>query len=392
MSLFYSDMTRRLSQPDSDVWQIHDEALARAAQDDDIILLSVGDPDFATPDYITQHTVAQINKGRTHYSPPAGEPVLRSAIAALESTSTGRDFKPEQFVVFPGATASLYAVFACITNPGDEVIVPQPMYAGYRGLLDALGIRDVHVTLVAPDFELNVDTLFDQVTSRTRAVLVNTPGNPCGNLISPTTLQQLADGCRQRDLWLVCDEVYSLITFETPHVSLLRCTDDLSNIVVVDGLSKSHAMSGWRLGWAVAPQPLVEQLTRVANAALFGTSQFVQDGAAYALANDGPDVEKMRLEYQHRRDYALQRLDAIPQLSYFRPAGGMFVMVDASAITSSGADFARALLDQAGISVIPGSGFGACTRDYVRMSLTHGVDVLAEVFDRIETVVKSLGS
>ena len=144
------------------------------------------------------------------------------------------------------------------------------------------------------------------------------------------------------------------------------------------------------LGWAVAPEPLVVQLTRVANAALFGTSQFVQDGAAYALANDRPDVEKMRLEYQRRRDYALQRLDAIPLLGYFRPAGGMFVMVDTSAVTNSGADFARALLDQAGISVIPGSGFGACTSGYVRMSLTHSVDVLADVFDRIEKVVEKL--
>jgi arginine:pyruvate transaminase len=232
--------------------------------------------------------------------------------------------------------------------------------------------------------------LFNQVTERTRAVLVNTPGNPCGNLIDPATLSELADGCRERNLWLVCDEVYSLITFESPHISLLRCTDDLSNIAVVDGLSKSHAMSGWRLGWVVAPPPLVEQLIRVANAALFGTSQFVQDGAAYALANDAPDVEKMRLEYQRRRDYVMQRLDQIPGLGYFKPAGGMFIMVDSSAIANDGADFARRLLDEAGISVIPGSGFGASTANYVRMSLTHPISVLTDVFDRIETVVAGM--
>jgi arginine:pyruvate transaminase len=386
MSLFYSDMTQRLSQPGSDVWEIHDEAVARQRAGDDIILLSVGDPDFPTPEYITQYTVKQINRGRTHYSPPEGEIELRETIARVESEITGKTFSAQQFVVFPGATAALYSVFACIANPGDEVIVPEPLYAGYRGLLDALGIKDIKVPLSLPGFELDVDAVFARVTDRTRAVLVNTPGNPCGNLIPSESLAALAEGCRERDLWLVCDEVYSMITFERPHISLLRSTDDLSNVIVIDGLSKSHAMSGWRLGWAVAPPELVAQLTRVASATLFGTSQFVQDGAAYALANDGPDVEKMRLEYQCRRDYAMQRLDGIAELDYFKPSGGMFVMVDSSRIANDGADFARRLLDEAGISTNPGRGCGISAAAYVRISLTHPVPVLRDVFDRIARV------
>jgi len=281
-------------------------------------------------------------------------------------------------------------VFASIADVGDEVIVPEPMYAGYRGLFDAIGISDVTVPLTFPDFELDVAKIFDAVTSRTRAVLVNTPGNPCGNLIPSEILAELAQGCKDRDIWLVCDEVYSLITFESPHISLLRCTEDLSNVVVIDGLSKSHAMSGWRIGWAVAPPPLVEQLIRVANASLFGTCQFVQDGAAYALANDAPDVEKMRQEYLKRRDYAIERLDGIAELGYFRPRGGMFIMVDTSAIANDGADFARRLLDEAGISCIPGRGFGRSAASYVRISLTHPVDVLRGVFDRIADVAAAM--
>jgi arginine:pyruvate transaminase len=390
MSLPYSEVTRRLSGPGSDVWQIHDEAVARQQAGDDIILLSVGDPDFPTPDYIAEHTVAQINRGRTHYSPPGGEPALLAAIAELETRITGKRFAPEQFVVFPGATASLYAVFASIANAGDEVIVPEPMYAGYRGLFDAIGISDVAVPLSLPDFELDATKIFDAVTSRTRAVLVNTPGNPCGNLIPPETLAELAQGLREREIWLVCDEVYSLITFESPHMSLLRSTEDLRNVVVIDGLSKSHAMSGWRIGWAVAPSPLVEQLIRVANATLFGTCQFVQDGAAYALANDAPDVEKMRQEYLKRRDYAIERLDGIPELTHFKPRGGMFIMVDTSAVANDGADFARRLLDEAGISCIPGRGFGASAASYVRISLTHPVEILREVFDRIADVAAAM--
>jgi arginine:pyruvate transaminase len=221
---------------------------------------------------------------------------------------------------------------------------------------------------------------------------VNTPGNPCGNLIEETTLRRLAAGCRERSLWLVSDEVYSLITFDAPHWSLLRYDGDESNLVVIDGLSKSHAMSGWRIGWAASPPELAEQLARFSSAALFGVCQFVQDGAAYALANDTADVAAMSLEYQRRRDYAAARLDGIPNLGYFLPRGGMFMMVDAGRLCNDGGEFARRLLDEAGLSTIPGRGFGASAATYVRVSLTHPLDVLEEVFDRIAAVASGAQS
>ena len=389
MSLHYSRVTQRLSAPGSDVWQIHDEALKRQRSGEDIILLSVGDPDFPTPRYITEHTVEAINRGRTHYSPAAGEPALREAIANLESSITGKPFDPAQFVIFPGATAALYAVFASIADPGDEILVPEPMYAGYQGLFDGLGLTLRHVALKPPLFELDVDELLAAVTNKTRAVLVNSPGNPCGNLIPREKLSRLAQGCRDRELWLVSDEVYSLITFDGPHFSLLRDEGDPGNLVVIDGLSKSHAMSGWRLGWAAAPAPLATQLARFSSAALFGVCQFVQDGAAFALANDSADVELMRQEYERRRDYAATRLDAIAQLDYFMPGGGMFMMVDAREVCSDGTVFARRLLDEVGLSTIPGRAFGPSGETYVRMSLTHPLSVLDEVFDRIVRVAQS---
>jgi arginine:pyruvate transaminase len=386
MSLHFSQLTTRLGAPGGDVWQVHDEALQRQRAGEDIILLSVGDPDFPTPDYITEHTVDAINRGRTHYAPAAGEFNLREAIAELESSITGKSFEASQFVIFPGATAALYAVFASIVDPGDEVVVPEPWYAGYQGLFNALGINARYVSLKAPTFALDVEEVFNAVTDRTRAVLVNTPGNPCGNIIPESQLRQLAQGCAQRDLWLISDEVYSMITFDAPHWSLLRHDGDPDNLVVIDGLSKSHAMSGWRLGWAAAPPALSSQLARFSGAAQFGVCQFVQDGAAFALANDTADVAAMRAEYQRRRDYAAARLDAIPRLSYYLPQGGMFMMINASQVCNDGADFARRLLDEAGLSTIPGRGFGPSAAAYVRMSLTHPEPVLADVFDRIARV------
>lgn len=385
--LHFSRMSKRLSAPGGDVWKVHDQALAKKAAGEDVILLSVGDPDFDTPEFITEFVIDKLREGRTHYSPAAGELELRDAIASLETASTGRSFRREQVVIFPGATAALYAVFASLLDEGDGVLVPEPMYIGYQGVFDAIGVDIQQVALAPPSFDLDVDALLAAVQPNTKVVLVNTPGNPCGNIIPPATLKRLAQECKTRGLWLVCDEVYSLITFETPHVSMLNCTDDLSNVIVVDGLSKSHAMTGWRVGWVVADDPMIDALIRLSGSAFFGVCQFVQDGAAFALENDAAEVESMRQAYWSRRDYAMQRLDQIADLSYYAPQAGMFVMLNCSKIANGGAEFADRLLRETGISTIPGIGFGPSTNDYVRLSLTVDREVLADAFDRIEALL-----
>lgn len=385
--LNFSRMARRLAAPGGDVWRVHEQALARQQAGEDVILLSVGDPDFNTPPFITEFVIDQLQQGRTHYSPAAGETELRDAIASLESASTGRPFRREQVVIFPGATAALYAVFASLVDEGDGVLVPEPMYIGYQGVFDAIGVEIQQVPLAPPTFDLDVDALLAAVQPNTKVVLINTPGNPCGNIIPPETLERLVKECRARGLWLVCDEVYSLITFETPHVSMLKCTQDLSNVVVVDGLSKSHAMTGWRVGWVVADDPLIEALIRLSGSAFFGVCQFVQDGAAFALENDAAEVESMRQSYKARRDYAMQRLDDIEELSYYAPQAGMFVMLNCAKVANGGADFADRLLRDAGISTIPGIGFGPSANDYVRLSLTVDRHVLKVAFDRIEALL-----
>ncbi|MEM1230581.1 MAG: pyridoxal phosphate-dependent aminotransferase [Pseudomonadota bacterium] len=383
----FSRVSARLDAPGSDVWKVHYDALARYERGEDILLLSVGDPDFDTPDYISEHVIERIKAGRTHYSTAQGETHLRQAIADLERRGTGIPFSAEQVSIFPGATAALYAVFASILDEGDSVVVPEPMYVGYHSIFDALGADLTTVPLQPPNFELDVEALLRAVKPTTKAVLVNTPGNPCGNIVPPESLAQLAKACRERNLWLVCDEVYSLITFDRPHISLLKCTDSFDNIAVIDGLSKSHAMTGWRLGWVIGSQALVDAATRFSGAAFFGVSQFIQDGAAFALANDAQDVEIMRKAYEARRDYAMERLDRISGLSYFQPAGGMFIMIDASGVANDGDSFSERLLEGTGISTIPGNAFGPSARSYVRLSLTMDEAQLGNAFDRIERML-----
>ncbi|MEM7100240.1 MAG: pyridoxal phosphate-dependent aminotransferase [Pseudomonadota bacterium] len=378
-----SDLTQRLAQPGSDVWAVHYDAVARQEAGDDIILLSVGDPDFDTPPYISEYVIKQINKGRTHYSPAAGEPELRRTIAELESKNTGKSISIDQVVTFPGATATFFATMSCILNPGDGIIIPEPMYVGYHGATEALGAERQTVPLSLPSFELNIDAVRDRVEPNSKCVLINTPGNPCGNLIPARTLAALADMCREKNLWLICDEVYSLITFDEPHVSMLNCTEDLSNVIVIDGLSKSHAMSGWRVGWAITSEEMAGHLTRMSGATFFGASQFIQDAAAYALANDARDVEEMRVEYQRRRDFVVSRLQQIPKLNLHTPQGGMFVMIDVSAVAEDGEAFSRGLLDTEGVAVLPGRCFGPSGSVYVRLSLTEPVEILGNALDRV---------
>ncbi len=386
----FSDTSARLAQPGSDVWAVHYDALARQKAGEDVILLSVGDPDFNTPPYISEYVKDRIDAGRTHYSPAAGEDGLREAIAELETNDIGYTIDPEQVVVFPGGTATLYAACACIFNPGDSIVVAEPMYVGYRGIVDGLGIELRTVPLAPPDFVISVDEMMAAVTTTTKALLINTPGNPCGNVIEPQALTELAHRCRKAGIWLICDEVYSLITYETPHTSLLKCTTDLSNVIVVDGLSKSHAMSGWRVGWAIASGDMAAALTRYSGAALFGTSQFIQDAAAYALAHDAEDVTRMRNAYRQRRDHVVSHINQAQGLSAHPPMGGMFVMIDVSRIAKNGEVFARGLLEHGAVSVLPGRCFGPSGEHFVRLSLTEDVDVLSQALERIARYADSL--
>ncbi len=388
----FSRQAMRLAAPEADVWKIHYEAIERQARGEDILLLSTGDPDFDTPHHISDYMIQRCRQGRTHYSPPAGEMALRAAIANMECYATGKAFSPENVVIFPGATAALYAILATILDPGDGVVVVEPQYVGYQGIFDALDIRPRWVSLPGPDFCLAAESVLAAIDPSIKAVLINTPGNPCGNIISNTCLRALARGCQDLGLWLLCDEVYSLLAFDAPHVSLLKCVDDMDGIVVIDGLSKSHAMSGWRIGWSIATPAVTKALTRLSSAIFFGVCQFVQDGAAYAITHNLQDIERMRTAYRQRRDYVCARIQAMPGLDSFRPKAGMFVMIDTRAVAQSGAEFAQTLLNEAGISTIPGGAFGPGTSHYVRMSLTQDLDHLKEACDRIARLLAGPGS
>jgi len=389
--LGYSQLTDRLAVDDSVTWGIHDQALALQRQGEDVILLCVGDPDFPTPAPIIDNAVSYMRVNRTHYSPALGELNLRRAVADLETRTSPHPCKPEEVVIFPGATAAIFAVLSCLLNPGDDLVVPEPMYVGYPGIFQAIGVNLIPAqTDPEQNFALDIDQVMATITSNTKAVMINTPNNPSGHMLTQTALAELAARCLERGIWLVCDEVYSMITFNRDHRSLRASATSLENVVTIDGLSKSHAMSGWRMGWAICPPNLVEHLRHLNTATLFGSPQFIQDAAAFALSNDEYYVAEMRDEYQRRRDHVVNRIEQIPGVSCQSPDAGMFVMMNVSGLGDSDVAIGEALLAQHRVSTVPGSGFGSSSRDHLRLTLAKPIPELDKAMDRIEAFARGI--
>ncbi len=357
----------------------------------DIIHLGVGDPDFDTPAPVVDAAVAALRGGRTHYSPISGEVHLRTTIAAVHSNKYSVDLDATQVCIFPGAQCALFAAMMSLTGPGDQVILLEPFYSTYEGVARAGGADVVIVRLSAGrGFQPDVQRIEDAITSKTRAILANSPGNPSGGVFSKAAWSSLVELCRDNGIWLISDEVYSDYVFDGEHQSPIGIPHAGDYVVVVGSLSKSHAMTGWRLGWTIAPPVLAVQLDKLAQCLHFGVSQFTQDAANFALREGDTDVLRFKNAFRSRRDTLCDRLAGIAGLELHKPAGGMFVMVDVSALGCNGEQFANALLDHGGVAVVPGFAFGDSAADYVRIGYLVDEQQLKKAADKIEGFVSSL--
>ena len=387
----HSALTRRLDIESARVWDIHYLARERQWAGEDVILLTVGDPDFETPPAIVDEAERSMRRGRTRYGPTAGEPPLREAIARHHAKTTGQSVSAENVVVFAGAQSALFACALCLVDPGDEIAVFEPRYVTYDGVIDTPAAVRVDVPLAsAQGFRFDPDALGRAVTPRTRAVLLNTPHNPTGIVAAREELEAIAAIARRHDLWVLSDEVYATLTYDAEHVAIASLSGMAERTVTINSLSKSHAMQGWRLGWAVGPQSLARHLTHLIVSMVFGTPSFTQDAGLVALTRDLEEVETMERAYRVRRDLACARLNACPGLSCQWPQGGMYAMVDVRATGLSDEAFAWGLLDAEGVSVLPAATFGESAIGHVRVSLTAPEAVLGEACGRIERYARSL--
>lgn len=371
-----SAMARRLAgSGQSRAWAIADEVLRRTSQGERILLLTLGDP--ACPPYpdIVAATKASLDAGRTHYTPLLGELALRQAIARREGAQTAN------VAVVPGAQHACYAALALVTGEGDEVILSDPYYATYPGAVAATGARAVTVPAGA-DLRSDLQAIAAAVTPATRAIFLNSPANPTGAALSDSDFRFLAELCEARDLWLVIDEVYASFGFgAAPARGWAH--GPKGRTIVVNSLSKSHAMTGYRVGWVLGPETLIHALGDWSAAALFGVSQFVQDAAIAALALPDSALRAYHEGFEQRARLVVDRANAIPGLAARMPAGGMFVMLDCRPHDTDDVAFAYRLLAETSVAAMPASGFGAAGRGHLRISLTPGADTLNEAFDRI---------
>ncbi|WP_454840508.1 pyridoxal phosphate-dependent aminotransferase [Pseudomonas hormoni] len=380
----YSALTQRIAGDGAAAWQIHYRALELREQGVDVLLLSVGDPDFDTPRPIVQACIDSLLAGDTHYAEVRGSRGLRDSIVSRHRRRSGQTVDVDEVIVMPGAQCGVYSVVQCLLDPGDEVIVAEPMYVTYEGVFGACGARVVPVP-VRPENGFRVDPadVAALITPKTRAMLLNSPNNPSGASLPLMLWQELASLCVRHNLWLISDEVYSDLLYEGEHISPASLPGMAERTATIDSLSKSHAMSGWRVGWVIGPKTLIDHLEHLSLCMLFGIPDFVQNAAQVALDGNLPEVAMMREEYRQRRDLVCASLSACPGLRAVRPDGGMFVMVDVRQTGLTAQHFAERLLEGYGVSVLAGEAFGPSAAGHIRIGLVVDRQKLADACRRI---------
>jgi aspartate/methionine/tyrosine aminotransferase len=372
------------------------EAAARAraleAQGRDIIHLEIGEPDFDTPANIREAAKQALDDGWTHYGPYFGLPALREAIAADATARKGFPADAERVVVTPGAKPIMYYAMLALIEAGDEVIVPDPGYPIYESMARWAGGTPVSLPIRQEhDFRLDLDELESLIKPRTRMLVINSPANPTGGVFTRTDIERIAELALAHDLVVLDDEIYGRILYDgTEHVSIASLPGMAERTIVLDGFSKTYAMTGWRLGYAIVPEPLLFPFSRLIINSVSCTSSFSQIAAVEALTGPQDAVEAMVQEFRARRDLVVDGLNAIPGVSCLRPEGAFYVFPNIAATGLSGSELADRLLHEAGVCVLAGSAFGSHGRDHIRISYANSRQNLSRALERIAEIVSPL--
>jgi arginine:pyruvate transaminase len=387
----YSRLVDRVAGRGSGAWAVHIEARRREEAGEDIIFLTVGDPDQAPPEVLIETTVSALRRHRTGYAGILGFPALREAIAARVARRSGQPCTPDNIAVVPGAQGGLYCALQCLAGPGDEVLVPEPIYATYEAVIGACGARMVTVPL-RPEamFHPELDAIAAAITAKTRVIWINSPHNPTGAVFTRAEIEAIAALCREHDLWLVSDEVYEDLAFARPHTSAWSLPGLAKRTIVVSSLSKSHAAPAFRFGWIVGPPELMKHLFNLLLCMTYGGPAFIQDGALAALSQELPEVAALHEDYRRRAELMSRLLREAPDCRVTPPEGGMFVLLDVRGTGLSADAFALRLLERERVAVLPCDGFGPSAVGQLRIALSAPDSRLAEAGERIVRFARRL--
>lgn len=380
----------RLSGDGANAWDTHYAARAAHERGEDVILLSVGDPDLDTPIAAVDQAIARLRAGDTHYTPAAGRPALREAIASAHSARTHQAVTAANVIFLSGAQNALFTASLCLAGPGDEVIALEPLYPSYPATLEVSGARMVRVrTCAEQGFRLDLSALEAAITPRTRAIFFATPNNPSGVIFSQTDLDGISRLAQRHALWVVSDEVYAGLAPDGRVPSLAAMLPE--QVVTLGSLSKSHAMPGWRAGWLVGPTQLIAHAESLAMCMLFGLPGFIQEAAITALGVAAAAESRIREFCASRRDWLLAELKAASGIRCCVPDAGMFMLIDVRDTGLTGQTFMKKLYAAERVAVLDGGAFGQSTRGFVRLCFATNEATLREACVRIRRFTVSLG-
>jgi len=359
-------------------------ARALEAQGRDIIHLEIGEPDFATPKHIVEAAKQALDQGWTHYGPPQGLPELREAIASHICQTRGVRVGPENVCVVPGGKPIIFFPMLALIEPGDEVVYPNPGFPIYESMINFLGAKPVPIPLIEErGFSFDLDRLRDSLSAKTKLLILNSPHNPTGGLIPAADIQAIAEMVRDRDLIVLADEIYSRIYFEQAPLSITTFPGMLEKTILLDGFSKTYAMTGWRMGYGVMPQWLVEAVNKLMVNSNSCTASFTQRAGIAALNGPQDGVAAMVTEFRRRRDAFCAGLNGLPGFRCAIPGGAFYAFPNITGTGLSSDALADHLLQEAGVACLSGTAFGAYGEGYVRFSIANSYEKLMAAVERI---------
>ena len=385
----FSALVERIAGEGADAWFIHYKARAAADRGEDVIVLSIGDPELPTPAAVLERALDRLKASDIRYTPAAGRQALREAIAAEHQRRSGQRVSAANTIFLSGAQNALFTASLLVAGPGDEVLALEPLYPSYPATIQASGAKMVRVP-APPDqgFRIDLQALEAAITPKTRAFFFATPNNPSGVILNEAELRRIGDLAEQHDLWLIADEVYAGLAAGGSVPSLAKRLPE--RLITVSSLSKSHSMPGWRAGWLVGPERLVEHAENLAMCMLFGLPPFIQEAAITALGVSESAEQRIRALCDARRQTLLAGLQDVQGIRCFAPEAGMFTLIDVRGTGLSGYDFMVGLFESEGVSVIDGGAIGARNGGFVRLCFATDEATLSEAMARIRRYVASL--
>jgi aspartate/methionine/tyrosine aminotransferase len=373
-------------------FEVLNRARALEAQGRDIIHLEIGEPDFNTPSNVVDAGVEALRAGWTHYGPSAGLPELREAIAEEVSRSRGVKVRPEEVVVVPGGKPIIFFTILALIDEGDEVIYPNPGFPIYESMIHYVGAKALPIRLSEEkDFSLDVDELASLINDRTRLIILNSPHNPTGGVLSKRDLEQIAAAIGDRNIFVLSDEIYSRLIFDGKHHSMMAEPGFKDRTILLDGFSKTYAMTGWRMGYGVMRADLANQIARLMTNSNSCTASFTQVAGVEALRGEQSSVDHMRDAFQQRRDVFVAGLNRLKGFSCRMPKGAFYTFPNITATGWKSKALADALLEEAGVACLSGTSFGEYGEGYLRFSIANSPENLNKALERVEGWIKTNG-